>query len=431
MKKYVRFVIIGLAIAIICAISVAAEVTVNLNAYDEDNSIYMVGVDYKAEGGCLNTLTVKFTYNTEKMILTNTSLEQIADPLNAGNDPVYFPTVTVGSGLAKKEYSFEAPDNSIWVENGTNKVQGYVTGFSINGDKFDNDNGFNVFNIIFTLADSVTPKDITEDDFIIDYVYVADTNLGESGYNVPSISNQVTFTNNVVSAPTVSVKAGDVVYEGNKAPVKVAQTGKYDITIESGYVVVNTGVTAQKVYKVEDGAVSEVEELENAVLSTDISEASVRSDIDSKTGLKFIANFSAAASEVYVEAGFIATAETAIVGNDYELDMALVAEDKAKSEEITEFVSSNINVEVSRAVVTGIPLTKNGVETTIACRPYIKLADGTVIYGEVMKTTLRDVALAIKDAADQTEYKANKVYIDRIISAQDNEVNIPVNPDEV
>ena len=160
MKKITQLFIIC-AIAVIMAISVsAATVTLDLNAYDEANDQYMLAVNYQADGGDAAIITVKFDFNSEKLILADTSFEAIADIANAKGTPLYFPKITSGSGLNEKTAQWGIVNEETgaqWSVNG-NKVSAYITaelpeaGMSI----FDDATGYEAFDVLFNLADGVT-----------------------------------------------------------------------------------------------------------------------------------------------------------------------------------------------------------------------------------------------------------------------------------
>ena len=204
--------------------------------------------------------------------------------------------------------------------------------------------------------------------------------------------------------------------------VKAETTGDFELPkTDDGYVVVNTGFTAQKLYKVESGKITEVTSNENGVLATD--SASLRKD-SVATGLRFKTSFLTSLKDSVKEYGVLVTVESK--NNDlpknYVLNMALVNAGKAKKG--VAFNKANgtdiyYDVDGARtivtAVATGIPLTKDAVTTNIAARPYYELEDGTIIYGETVKRQAAEVAQKIKNEDAET-YAKYKDYIDQIIA---------------
>ena len=287
-------------------------------------------------------------------------------------------------------------------------------------------NDLSVLTFYFQFADGKSADDFTSDSFTVDYLnYV---NIADNYYNnADSSKNNVTVTNNVVPeavAITVPVLAGDIVYLQDGTFATAAVAGDYEVPATTGYVVVNTGKTAQVTYYVDGTTATAVHE--NGVLGQDtvnLRDRTVAVDTQGNTlgdrnGLRYkmLHNPGSRTVESHevTEVGFIMTAESNKVisaeGADYVLDMAMVDRGYAKSNyaynkaEGRNWAQDTTDDEAwdIRAVFYNIPITTAGVQTVIASRPYYKVGD-TYVYGEITKTTLYDTAKSIKDNADAWE----------------------------
>ena len=78
------------------------------------------------------------------------------------------------------------------------------------------------------------------------------------------------------------------------------------------------------------------------------------------------------------------------------------------------FKKNDDNTEFTGLVV-GIPMTKDGLNTVIAARPYYKTQSGKYVYGKMTRKTVAETAKAIKAEGGET-YNNNKDYIDKILS---------------
>lgn len=374
MKKITQLFIICV-IAVVMAISVsAATVTLDLNAYDEAADQYVFAVNYQADGGNLNTIAVEFDFNSEKLILADGSFNAIADIENSKGSSLYFPKVTVAEGRDEVDYRYALPNADTaaqWTVNG-DMVSAYVTAYSTNGDKFNVESGFEVFEVSFILADGVTPESITADDFSLTSVYVNDTNLGEYGYEYEGINAALTVVNNVVSEPA-------------------------DIPVMSE--------TTELYYRADD-----------------------------RKGVLYTASFASTLKTRADEYGVLvltqsdkikAEAEEAGVSLD-ELNMDLVDAGIARK-----CVSFNKNTDIYynetegvvnfKVAVTGVPLYEEAVVTTVVVRPYYT-ADGVTVYGEPVETNLYTVAKSVSN--NEIIYDALKTevrdFIDTVVGLVEN-----------
>ena len=256
------------------------------------------------------------------------------------------------------------------------------------------------------------------------------------------VAGQIEFTNNVIpeeeepAVATIAVAEGDIIYYADGTTVKVAEdNAAYELAVTEGVVVVNTGYNTQKVYNVAAGVATEDTAKADGVLST--GEASIRDD-SVASGIRFKSTFLTALKSEVAEYGYLTTVESAktgLAGTDYVLNMALFEAGKAvKSVAYDADTDIFWNVEddktVVTAVVTKVPMTKEGVTTNIVIRPYYTLANDLVVYGEPMTRTVYEVALNIQENDAET-YAKYQTYIDEIIALlveEDKDVVIDFGP---
>lgn len=434
MKKSIKFLIFAIVLTIMLAVMAFAEsVTYTMVPIDEEAGHYDLVINVKCTGeGNVRMLATTFTFNNEILRPADCS-DYTEIPLETVTDePIYLASVQAG----KKTYSYSSKDNE-WTTEGT-KTSLFVTAFTTDFDQFDATD-LDVLTISFVLVDGKKITDIKESDFVIDKILLQTGANGEFGYNEPTIPTELPFENNVptkTEALTIPVTTGDVIYfqDGTSAVAKT--TGDYEIPADDGYVTVNTGYDSQKVYLVESGAVSEQTDLRDGVLGTNAS--AIRNDRVA-SGIRFKSSFLTVLKSSVKEYGYLVTVESDYndLPEDYELNMALVGSGKAKkgvaySKADGTDISNGTEAEriVVTMVTTGVPLTKEAVQTNIVARPYYILENGVVIYGEPATRQVIEVALAIRDEGGAA-YNENKAYIDKIISLvseEELEVIIPLGP---
>lgn len=319
--------------------------------------------------------------------------------------------------------------------------------------------GYVVFSMTFMIADGYTIDDFTPNTFKIDYIAYPNGNYNYYGAADGSgKTNNIVVTNNVVPEAAVikiPVLAGDKVYLADEV-VEIAADGEYDVTDQVGkYVAVYTengyaGTNAndeemtvyQTTYYVDDTEAKEVHL--NGVFESAYNTIRDRTPVfdketnttEDRNGIRFKFAHNPAGRDVagheIVEVGFIITAESQKVLNEYPdgytLDAEMVSDGYAKFGKVfgdgrnTAMSSTDDDKWIMSATFYNIPITEAGVKTNIVSRPYYKVGD-TYIYGEITKKSLRDAALAIKEAAGEnydTEYPegtAFRDYIDEILYA--------------
>ncbi len=425
MKKTLKLFLVMTFIVSALVLSVAAagtpKFTFSLVESTENAGGYDVVVHVSSPGGKVNAVQVVLTFNNEILLpadcadYTAVALDKVVD------EPVFLAETKVG----KKTYTYALPADPTWKTSG-NKTTVTVDCYTTDGDKFDAEN-LDLMTISFTCAAGKKVSDLKNGDFTVDSLYIADGVNGEFAYNRPGTPNPVLFENTIVPPEpedlTISVKKDDIVYFQDDSVVKMTEDNdKYPLPSDKdGYVVVNTGFTAQKLYKVESGAITEVTSNENGVLATD--SASLRKD-SVATGLRFKSSFATALKNTVKEYGYLVTVESAYnaLPADYVLNMDLVTAGKAKKGVAFNKADGTdiyFNVDGARtivtAVATNIPLTKDAVTTNIVARPYYELEDGTIVYGETVKRQAAEVAQKIK-AEDAETYAKYKDYIDAIVA---------------
>lgn len=412
MKKSFKIVLFSVLATFILAVSaMAVSVDYRLETVEDQTDIYDVIINVKADEG-ITTFSTKMTFNNE--VLTPVDSEEYADVAldTVADEPIY----CIPSG--KNSYDLQINQ---WTTNDKSSTLEIVC-TSTKSSKFDFTNGFDLVSISFK---KTSGANITAADFKIETVFVG-CGLNEFAYNDPAITNPLTFTNNVVPSTTtkITVPAGSsVVFQDYTQAAYEAET-EVDVDIATdGFVVVNTGYTAQTVYQVADGSIAKVGNFEDGLLgsaNTDIRADSKYQGIRFHSFITDVARTEADANKI-VEYGYVVTAESkknALPAN-YELNMAMVDAGKAfkgvafdgvnsitfkKNDDDTEFTG----------LIIGIPMTKDGLNTVIAARPYYKTQSGNYVYGKMTRKTVAETAKAIKSAGGET-YENNKDYIDNIL----------------
>ena len=435
MKKSIKFLIFAIVLTIMLAVMAFAEsVTYTMVPIDEEAGLYDLIINAKCTGeGKVLQLTTQFTFNNEILRPANRYADYTEVPLET---VTYQPIATATNASGGLKYNLQ--DNKWTTEASSTSllVTAYISPEMV--DQFDATD-LDVLTISFVLVDGKKITDIKESDFVIDKILLQTGANGEFGYNEPTIPTELPFENNVptkTEALTIPVTTGDVIYfqDGTSAVAKT--TGDYEIPADDGYVTVNTGYDSQKVYLVESGVVSEQTDLRDGVLGTNAS--AIRNDRVA-SGIRFKSSFLTVLKSSVKEYGYLVTVESDYnaLPEDYELNMALVEARKAKkgvaySEADGIDISNGTEAEriVVTMVTTGVPLTKEAVQTNIVARPYYILGNGAVIYGEPATRQVIEVALAIRDEGGAA-YNENKAYIDKIISLvseEELEVIIPLGP---
>ena len=425
MKNFVKiFVAAVLASVLAFAASAIATIDYDLVPIDASAGTYKMVATITNNGGFFSSFKSDVTIDTSVLVPVSKT-KFTAAPITT-NNMVKTPVKEMSYYDEDNEEDITAahtPASPTWTVSGTFAklvVEEYVTVKTVSADKLV------AYEIYFKLADGKTLSDLKNDTFVIDYVKYADHTTKEETYNHKTNPNTLTVNNNVVpksSDLTISVKKDDIVYFQDDSVVKIAEdNGKYPLPSKAdGYVVVNSGFTAQKLYKVTSGAITEVTSNENGVLATD--SASLRKD-SVATGLRFKSSFATALKNTVKEYGYLVTVESAYnaLPADYVLNMDLVAAGKAKKGVAFNKADGTdiyFNVDGARTVVTAvatnIPLTKDAVTTNIVARPYYELEDGTIVYGETVKRQAAEVAQKIK-AEDAETYAKYKDYIDAIVA---------------
>lgn len=416
MKKSFKIVLFSLIATFVLAVSaMAVSVDYRIEAVEDQTDIYNVIAKVKADAG-ITTFATKVTFNNSVLVpvdsdeYTEVALDEVAD------EPIY----CILSG--KNSYDLQINQ---WTTKETSTTL-EIACSSTKSSKFDFATGFDIVSITFKKASDTK---LTATDFKIDVVYVA-CGSDEYAYNDPSATNPLTFTNNVVPSTTakITVPAGSsVVFQDYTQAAYETETEVEIDTAIAGFVVVNTGYTSQTVYKVSgdgDGKLAMIGNFVDGLLG------SANTDIraDSKyQGIRFHSFITDTArtetdDNKIVEYGYVVTAESkknALPAN-YELNMSMVDAGKAfkgvafDAETNIVFKKNDDNTEFTGLIV-GVPMTKDGLNTVIAARPYYKTQSGKYVYGKMTRKTVAETAKAIKAEGGDT-YNNNKEYIDNILS---------------
>lgn len=421
MKKRLSLIIFAVALMATLAIAASAQAYMGFDIADTtmENVYKVVGTINDTE----DFRALKITLTFDNSIFVPVSKTKGTEANIAGG--------TVKTPLSTASYYDEDNEETIsaaytpgfpkWTVDGT-KV---TLEFESYTSTFFSAKNLVAFEMYFKYADGKSSADLKNDSFVVNFVQYVNSIDNFYG-NADASKNNLDFENKIVPPePTdlfVKVTAGDIIYFQDDTVATAETTGDYKLpSTKDGYVVVNTGFTAQKLYKVESGKITEVTSNENGVLATD--SASLRKD-STATGLRFKTSFLTSLKDSVKEYGVLVTVESKKnnLPDDYVLNMALVNAGKAKkgvSFNKADGTDIYYDVDGARtivtAVATGIPLTKDAVTTNIAARPYYELEDGTIIYGETVKRQAAEVAQKIKNEDAET-YAKYKDYIDQIIA---------------
>lgn len=426
MNKSLKFGLLSLVLACMFALAAFATATIEYNkeVVNAETGVNKIVVTIKNPRG--NFATFKSTVTFDNSIIIPVSAKTGKDANIAGGT-VKTPIIVLSyyDEDTEEDASVDhSPTSPKWVVDGTKATLDIEIAKA--GVKIDTTDKM-AFEMYYRYADGKSASDLVEGSFVIDYVKYADLVTGIEAFNSDKDPNTLTIVNKVVESKpdvlTISVKKDDIVYFQDDSVVKITEDNdKYPLpSKDDGYVVVNTGFTAQKLYKVTSGAITEVTSNENGVLATD--SASLRKD-SVATGLRFKSSFATALKNTVKEYGYLVTVESAYnaLPADYVLNMDLVTAGKAKKGVAFNKADGTdiyFNVDGARtivtAVATNIPLTKDAVTTNIVARPYYELEDGTIVYGETVKRQAAEVAQKIK-AEDAETYAKYKDYIDAIVA---------------
>lgn len=432
-------------LAVLLAVTAAATVsfTYDLEETEFDN-VYKVVLTITEDEGDIRGFKNILSFDNATLIPADSYDGSTPDVSVNPDYPVVLGKYTTGSGRNEKTSNLEFLANPKWTLDGANsKVELNIQNPGFVSNPYT-PSGFVAYEIYFSLAEG---KTVAEDSFKVEYINYSNGKDNYYGETTEGRVNNIVSANNVVPKPvtaiTVPVVAGDVVYLQDGSFATAATTGDYNVLLTSGYVVVNTGYTAQSTYYV-DGRTATLVHTNGVVAKEDLSlrDRTPAADGNDKNGLRFIVNHNpearAVAGHAVSEMGFIMTAETTKVieacGEDYVLDMNMVAnnigtEEKpvfaakkgaayvpAEEVDIVYNKTSDTLWQIA-GVFYGIPTTSEGVKTTIVSRPYYKVGE-TYVYGEIVKSTLYDVALALsEDDSFEFASASMKAYIEEVLDA--------------
>ena len=420
MKKRLSLILLAFALMAVLAVGASAKVALTFNVTaTASEGVNKVVATMQDDSGDFRALKTTVSFDNEIFVPVSKTTGSVA---NIAGGTVKTPLNAASYYDADNEETITAaytPGFPKWTVSGTTVTLEFESYTST----FFPANNLVVFEMYFKYADGKSAADVKADSFVVDYVHYAN---GSNHYygEADASANDIIFSNDIVPKDlTISVKKDDIVYFQDDSVVKITEDNdKYPLPSDKdGYVVVNTGFTAQKLYKVTSGAITEVTSNENGVLATD--SASLRKD-SVATGLRFKSSFATALKNSVKEYGYLVTVESAYnaLPADYVLNMDLVTAGKAKKGVAFNKADGTdiyFNVDGARtivtAVATNIPLTKDAVTTNIVARPYYELEDGTIVYGETVKRQAAEVAQKIK-AEDAETYAKYKDYIDAIVA---------------
>lgn len=444
--KNIKYLMAFVLVATLLAVSAFATISVSFDVEeattDTGVACYKVVVTQSDDEGDWRALQTKVKFNNEKII------------------PVdwYDGTVPTYTGEAA-EYSFkfnsfkngrtstgelQRPRYPVWTINGADSeviVELYWP--SLDTYPITASNTM-IYEMYFKYADGVTEADLTADDFNVYYMKYANGVDNYYGYSDES-RNNIILTNNVVPEAvvlTIPVTVGDKIYLQDGSVKTAATTGDYEVSATVGYVVVNTGKTAQKTYYVDGKTATQVHT--NGVVAYE--EFHIRGPLElyqgeERKGLRFgklghnPLSRTVESHEV-TEVGVLMTTESSKVlgfigsADNITMDMAAtypayVKYGYALGNGYNRFFNTEEDdLHLFSAVMYNIPLSKKNVQTNIVCRPFYKVGD-TYIYGETLKATLYDVAVEVAASEQFKDYDDEmKAYINEIIAWVDTGTDI-------
>ncbi len=428
MKRTVKVILAAAFMACMLAVSAfaanSASVNYSISPVDGYENAYDIYINIKSDVP-VGTFKAVVSYNNEIFVPVNASTYKEVDVSKKGFASK--PIVMIEDEETALAYTLS---EYTWTANET-KTTLTTTMYSTDNADFPYAS-FNIAKISFVLAEGKTKADITAKDFTIDMLGIIS---GEDAsvmftYNDHRYTDNLTFTNNVVPSTTakITVPAGSsVVFQDYTQAAYETETEVEIDTAIAGFVVVNTGYTSQTVYKVSgdgDGKLALIGKFKDGLLG------SANTDIraDSKyQGIRFHSFITDTArtgtdDNKIVEYGYVVTAESkknALPAN-YELNMSMVDAGKALKGVAFDagtnivFKKNDDNTEFTGLII-GIPMTKDGLNTVIAARPYYKTQGGKYVYGKMTRKTVAETAKAIKAEGGDT-YNNNKEYIDNILS---------------
>ena len=424
MKKFAKYAISALVIACMLAVAAAATAVVDYDTVEVNasNGIYKIVATLKNTDGYFATFKSDITFDNSIIVPVSAKTGSVANIAGGTvKTPIKITTYFDEDTEEDTEIS-HSPASPTWTVDGskaTLTIETYTTLKTISATNVM------AFEMYFKYADGKSAGDLKEDSFVVDYVKYADHVTGIETYNAGAETDTLTVNNNVIpeapAALKITVAKDDVIYLQDGSTVVADAAGEYEIPSDDGYVVVNTGYTAQKVYKVAAGVLTEETDLEDGVLASNA--ASLRKDTVA-TGLRMKASFLTSLKTNVAEYGYLVTAETDAnaLPEGYELNLALAESGKAKkgvAYSAADGTDIFFDVEGERTIVTavavGVPMTKEAVTSNIVFRPYYKLTNGVVVYGEPTARQVYEVAKSIKDENGET-YAKYQEYIDSILA---------------
>lgn len=434
-------------IAVLLAVTASAVVsfTYDLEETEFDN-VYKVVLTITEDEGDIRGFKNIVSFDNTTLIPADSYDGSTPDVAVNPDYPVVLGKYTTGSGRNEKTSSLELLANPKWTLDGANsKVELNIQNPGFVSNPYTPSN-LVAYEIYFSLADG---KTVAADSFKVEYINYSNGKDNYYGETTEGRVNNIVSVNNVIPKPVaptvikVPVQAGDIVYLQNGTSAVAAEAGEYTVLNDAGYVVVNTGKTAQSTYYV-DGKTATLVHTNGAVGSdeTSLRDRTPAADGYDKNGLRFKlahnpTSRSAEGHEI-TELGFLMTAETTKViencGEDYVLDFAMTQKNigteaapvyaakkgatyKAADGVDIVYNKENDNHWTMAGVFYGIPLTSSGVNTVIVSRPYY-VVDGEYVYGEITKASVYDVAKAIFES-ESYEYvgESMKSYVEEVLNA--------------
>ncbi len=400
--------------------------------YDENNGfIYGFSIESGfhnnvADGSLRTTCTAgaKVTFNTPVLDIENKGFVSFGLK-SAYTDEDGKIELTVKTADSEKTfiYPLTSKNYTTYVAD-ISSLSGNITGVKIYVNTVPADSS--MFDIGLDYIRFVPARSVTTGEFAVSSGNVTISSLEYNGYTAIRADKESTFVVTLDGGYSYEFKNTSAIYatatEGEMFTVNV-------LTFNA------VGSYTESTMKVYNAAAAGVEEMTEMSTLTTYDTSSLR--FIAPTGLRVKASVS---TDFYTfenvdEYGYVVAREDSITSgkiydvilNDEYLDAKTVVYGAAysKSEGIHKVFESDDDTEFFTAVLTNIPMREDALKASLVFRPYVKLSDGSILYGAKVNKTVYDVAVSIYYHSDDEAAKTMaKEIIDICGDPFDNDIGI-------
>ena len=413
--------------------------------YDENNG-FIYG--FTIESGFHNNVKDSNLYTTctagAKVTFKSPVIDITANTLSFGltsnyTDSTATVELTVKSGDVSKKYVYPLTSKAFTtyvadisdIKSAVTGVEIFVNAVPADSSMFDIGLDFIRFSPVKVLDKSATEFVVTDGD-----VYVSSLDFANSfaiGFaNAKAVTEVLNFVT-LNSGASFEVKGCDTVYAKADAADKNISVNSLSYNGTQYY-----SASATKVYTSNESGISENELLSNALTSYDIASLRVKDPQGIRAKASVSKEFS---NNESVEAyGFAVAKESSIlegtisdvvINVDYTSSKKIVYGDAFNRINGTHKVySEDDTTEFFTVVVKNVPMRKDALTANLVFRPFIKLSDGSYVYGSKITRSIHEVALTIYWLGNHDEETA--AYLKQILDIcgygenMDKEIGIPV-----